>query len=217
MGRVQGDVNPIPVRQALLSDRHLGVAGACRMGAADLFEQPVAERHDLRLFDDRLRRHEVPGALVHQLEVERRHQAPRRHFGLHELPQANPHARATDRRLQDARNRVELRAAMLDELGQAVAPGAHCRRADGPRRLAHRPRTRDPGEPDAGLLPAYSPELNAIERVGLDLRERFFSHRLWPSYEDILDACCAAWYALLAEPGRIRSLCALDWAAPVSP
>jgi transposase len=67
------------------------------------------------------------------------------------------------------------------------------------------------------FLPTYSPELNAIERVWLDLRERFFSHRLWPSYEDILDACCAAWYALLAEPGRIRSLCALDWAAPVSP
>jgi transposase len=65
------------------------------------------------------------------------------------------------------------------------------------------------------LLP-YSPELNAIERVWLDLRERFLSHRLWPSYDDILDACCAAWNALLDETGRIRSLCALDWTAPVS-
>ena len=66
------------------------------------------------------------------------------------------------------------------------------------------------------FLPAYSPELNAIERVWLYLRERFLSHRLWPSYDDILDACCAAWNALLNETGRIRSLCTLDWAAPVS-
>jgi transposase len=66
------------------------------------------------------------------------------------------------------------------------------------------------------FLPAYSPELNAIERVWLYLRERFRSHRLWPSYDDILDACCAAWNALLNETGRIRSLCTLDWAAPVS-
>jgi Winged helix-turn helix/DDE superfamily endonuclease len=62
------------------------------------------------------------------------------------------------------------------------------------------------------FLPAYSPELNAIERVWMYLRERFLSHRLWPSYDDVLDACCAAWNALLAEPGRIRSLCALHWA-----
>jgi hypothetical protein len=66
------------------------------------------------------------------------------------------------------------------------------------------------------LLPAYAPELNAIERVWLYLRERFLSHRLWPGYDDILDACCAAWNALLAEPGRIRSLCTLDWATVTS-
>jgi hypothetical protein len=41
--------------------------------------------------------------------------------------------------------------------------------------------------------------------VWLYPRERFLSHRLWPSYEDILDACCAAWNALRAETGRIRS------------
>ena len=61
------------------------------------------------------------------------------------------------------------------------------------------------------FLPPYSPELNAIERVWLYLRERFLSHRLWPTHDDILDACCAAWNALLAAAGRIRSLSALDW------
>ena len=73
-----------------------------------------------------------------------------------------------------------------------------------------------PGNLTPLFLPPYSPELNAIARVWLDLRERFLSHRLWSSYDAILDACCAAWNALLDEDGRIRSLCSLDWAAPVN-
>jgi DDE superfamily endonuclease len=106
--------------------------------------------------------------------------------------------------------------AMLDELSQAVAADAHAvvlmDRAGW-----HTARELDlPGNLTPVFLPAYSPELNAIERVWLYLRERFLSHRLWPSYNAILDACCAAWNALLSETGRIRSLCALDWATPVS-
>lgn len=105
--------------------------------------------------------------------------------------------------------------AMLDELSQAVAPHAHA--------VVLMDRTgwhiaRElaiPASLTPLFLPAHSPELNAIERVWLYLRERFLSHRLWPSYNHILDACCAAWHALLAETGRIRSLCALDWATHV--
>jgi transposase len=106
--------------------------------------------------------------------------------------------------------------AMLDELSQAVSPGAHAvvlmDRAGW--HIAHE--LAIPGNLTPLFLPAYSPELNAIERVWLYLRERFLSHRLWPSYDDVLDACCAAWNALLEETGRIRSLCSLDWATSVS-
>ena len=66
------------------------------------------------------------------------------------------------------------------------------------------------------LLPPYAPLLNPVGRIWLYVRERFLSHRLWPSYDDILDACCSAWNALLDEAGRIRSLCSLNWAEPVS-
>jgi hypothetical protein len=106
--------------------------------------------------------------------------------------------------------------AMLDELAQAISPQAHAvvlmDRAGWhvARELAV------PSNLTPLFLPAYSPELNAIERVWLYLRERFLSHRLWPTYDDILDACCSAWNALLAETGRIRSLCALDWATSVT-
>ena len=65
-------------------------------------------------------------------------------------------------------------------------------------------------------LPAYSPELNPVERIGLSLRERYLSHRLLADYEAVVDACCRAWNALTAEPGRIRSLCAYPYLAKIS-
>jgi transposase len=102
--------------------------------------------------------------------------------------------------------------AMLDELSQAVSPGAHAvvlmDRAGG--HIAKD--VAIPANLTPLFLPPYSPELNAIERVWPYLRERFLSHRLWPGYDDILDACCA----LLEEAGRIRTLCSIDWATPVS-
>jgi transposase len=105
--------------------------------------------------------------------------------------------------------------AMLDELSTAVAPGAHAvvlmdRAGWHIAKTLVVPRNLTPL-----FLPPYSPELNAIERVWLYLRERFLSHRLWPSYDDILDACCTAWNKLLDEAGRIRSLCSLDSATPI--
>jgi len=34
----------------------------------------------------------------------------------------------------------------------------------------------------------------------------FRSHRLFDTVDAIVDACCDAWNALLAEPGRVASL-----------
>jgi transposase len=61
------------------------------------------------------------------------------------------------------------------------------------------------------VLPPYSPELNPVERVWLYLRERFLSLQLLPSTDAIIDACCEAWNRLIAEPGRLRSLCGYPW------
>jgi transposase len=65
-------------------------------------------------------------------------------------------------------------------------------------------------------LPSYSPELNPVERVWLYLRERFLSLRVFTDYRAIVDACCAAWNRLVAEPGRLRSLCDQSWIRKVS-
>ena len=55
-------------------------------------------------------------------------------------------------------------------------------------------------------LPPYSPELNPVERVWLDLKERFLSHRQLGDHAAIVDAASRAWYTLVAETGRLTSL-----------
>jgi transposase len=60
-------------------------------------------------------------------------------------------------------------------------------------------------------LPPYSPELNPVERVWLHLKARFLSHRLHADYDAIADAACAAWNRLIAEAGRLTSLCSYPW------
>ena len=60
-------------------------------------------------------------------------------------------------------------------------------------------------------LPAYSPELNPVERVWLYLRERFLSHRVLADYAAVLDAACDAWNALAGDTGRLASLTAYPY------
>jgi transposase len=65
-------------------------------------------------------------------------------------------------------------------------------------------------------LPPYSPELNPVERIWLYLRERFLSLRIFADYRAIVDACCAAWNRLVAEPDRLRALCHHPWIGKVT-
>ena len=66
-------------------------------------------------------------------------------------------------------------------------------------------------------LPAYSPELNPVERVWLYLKERFLSHRLLDDCDAIVTAACNAWNRLVAQAGRITSLCSYPWIPTVNP
>src|SRR3954453_19624643 len=55
-------------------------------------------------------------------------------------------------------------------------------------------------------LPLYAPELNPVENIWEFLRANFLSHRVWDTYEAILDACQNAWNKLIEMPERIASL-----------
>jgi len=60
-------------------------------------------------------------------------------------------------------------------------------------------------------LPPDAPQLNPIERLWLHMKARYLSHRLHADYEAIAGAACEAWNKLVAETGRIASLCGYPW------
>jgi hypothetical protein len=64
-------------------------------------------------------------------------------------------------------------------------------------------------------LPPYSPELNPVENVWQYLRQNFLSNRVFEHYDAIVDACCAAWNALMALPARLHSITEREWAKMV--
>ncbi len=77
------------------------------------------------------------------------------------------------------------------------------------------PRLRVPDNIVLLPLPPYSPELNPVENVWAFLRANFLSHRVWDSYEEILEACRDAWNKLMQMPERIASITRRSWAKPV--
>jgi hypothetical protein len=95
----------------------------------------------------------------------------------------------------------------LKEIGTQVAPGAHaalvCDRAGwhqlGARLMVPNTITWMP-------IPSYSPELNPMENVWDYLRGNKLSHRVWDTYDDIVQACAEAWRFLIGDPERIRSI-----------
>jgi len=65
-------------------------------------------------------------------------------------------------------------------------------------------------------LPPYAPELNPVEQVWAYLRANFLSHRVWNSYDAIVNACCNAWNKLMSTPERLASITHRIWAKAVN-
>ena len=65
-------------------------------------------------------------------------------------------------------------------------------------------------------LPPYSPELNPGESIWQYLRQNHFANRVFDNDGAIVDACCEAWNALIAQPTRITSTAMRDWALTVN-
>jgi len=65
-------------------------------------------------------------------------------------------------------------------------------------------------------LPPHAPELNPVEQVWAYLRANVLSHRVWNSYDAIVDACCDAWTTLMSTPERLASITRRTWARAVS-
>ena len=94
----------------------------------------------------------------------------------------------------------------LAEISQAVAPGAHAVVLLDQAGWHQSRRLVVPANITLLLLPAKAPELNPVENVWQFMRDNWLSNRVFTSYPDILDHCCAAWNRLTDQPWRIMSI-----------
>ena len=101
--------------------------------------------------------------------------------------------------------------AHLAEIARTVAPGAHAVLVlDG----AGWHKSNALVVPDTISLlrlPPYAPELNPVENIWQYLCRNTLAHRLYDSYEDIVDACCQAWNRLSAAPDTITAIVSRTW------
>lgn len=106
----------------------------------------------------------------------------------------------------------EAMALHLEEISLAVAPGAHAILLLDQAGWHVSKRLSIPDNITLLPLPPKSPELNPVENIWQYLRQNQLSNRVFDCYNAIVDACCDAWNALTAEPGRIQSIASRPWA-----
>ena len=105
----------------------------------------------------------------------------------------------------------------LAEISRWIAPGAHAViTLDGAGWHQTGGKLQLPDNVSLLRLPPYSPELNPVENVWQFLRQNHLANRVFKSYTAIVDACCEAWNALIAEPDRIGSIATRKWAGTVN-
>ena len=100
----------------------------------------------------------------------------------------------------------------LAEIAQAVTPGSHAVLLLDQAGLHVSRKLKVPPNITLLPLPAKAPELNPVENIWQYLRENWISNRVFTSYTDILDHCCAAWNKLTDRPWTIMSIGLRDWA-----
>ena len=103
-------------------------------------------------------------------------------------------------------------AAQLEEVSQAVAPGAHAVLLLDQAGWHVSPKLKVPANITLLPLPPRSPELNPVETVWQFVRDNWLSNRVFGSYEQIVDHCCDAWNKLIDQPWIIMSIGLRQWA-----
>ncbi len=100
----------------------------------------------------------------------------------------------------------------LAEISRNVSPGAHAVPVPDGAGWRSSARLRVPDNVSLLPLPRYAPELNPVENVWQYLRQNWLSHRVWDSYDAIVQACCNAWNMLMRSPEQIASITTRGWA-----
>jgi putative transposase len=100
----------------------------------------------------------------------------------------------------------------LQEIAQAVAPGAHAVVVLDQAGWHQSTRLAVPDNITLVPLPPRSPELNPMENIWQFMRENWLSNRVFTTYANILDHCCQAWNKLVDQPWLVTSIGLRDWA-----
>ena len=100
----------------------------------------------------------------------------------------------------------------LEEISKAVSPGAHAVLIHDGAGWHGSSDLVMPANITPITLPPYSPELNPVENIWEYLRKNKLANRIYETYEDIVEACCEAWNALMATPECIASIAYRGWA-----
>jgi transposase len=100
----------------------------------------------------------------------------------------------------------------LDEIGKAVAKGAHGVVLMDRAGWHTTAKLKLPKNLTIILLPSRSPELNPVENIWQYMRANWLSNRIFENYEAILDAGCDAWNKLIQQPETITSIGLRKWA-----
>jgi transposase len=54
--------------------------------------------------------------------------------------------------------------------------------------------------------PPYSPEVNPVEQIWDDIREKYFHNRVFPSLDVLTDILCHALNVLVDDPQHVKSM-----------
>ena len=100
----------------------------------------------------------------------------------------------------------------LKEISAAVEPGSHAVLILDQAGWHTSQKLVVPGNITLLPLPAKAPELNPVENLWQFMRENWLSNRIFTSYNDLLDHCCAAWNKLADQPWHIMTIGLRDWA-----
>ena len=100
----------------------------------------------------------------------------------------------------------------LAEISQAVEPGAHAVLLLDQAGWHLSDKLAIPDNITLMPLPPKSPELNPVENIWQFIRDNWLSNRVFSSYDNLVDHCCAAWNKLMEQPWKIMSIGLRDWA-----
>jgi hypothetical protein len=98
----------------------------------------------------------------------------------------------------------------LNQISAALPPQVHAAMITDGAGWHRSPALRRPDNITLIDIPPATPQCNPAEKPWQYLKDNFLSHRLFATYEDILDACQHAWNSMLAESGRIASLASMQ-------